>query len=143
MRWIIVADESTAEFYEQDKKYSAVRKSFEMHNEPQEKRSMTSSPTTVVAVMTASAWAVIRWRKRSRTPKSRVPWCLPSQSQAKMTAALNNGDITEFGLIAAPKFLGILRKSLGGAHGSEPCLTISKEVVGQGTAVVDRLLGEL
>ena len=143
MRWIIVADESTAEFYEQDKKYSAVRKSFEMHNETAKKK--IDDIITDHGGRSYDSFGKGRhtMAKEKSDPKMQSAVVFAKLVTGKVTAALNNGDITEFGLIAAPKFLGILRKSLGGAHGSEPCLTISKEVVGQGTAVVDRLLGEL
>jgi protein required for attachment to host cells len=143
MRWIIVADESTAEFYEQDKKYSAVRKSFEMHNDSARKK--VDDIITDHGGRSYDSFGMGRhtMAKEKQGPKMQGAVVFAKSIAGKITAALNRGDITDFGLIAAPKFLGILRKSLAGAHGSEPCLTISKEVVGQGTAVVDRLLGEL
>jgi protein required for attachment to host cells len=143
MRWIIVADESTAEFYEQDKKYSPVRKSFELHNETAKKK-----VDEIISDRGGRSYDSLgkgrhTMAKEKQDPKKQSAVVFAKSVAGKITFALNSGDITEFGLIAAPKFLGILRKSLAGAHGSEPCLTISKEVVGQGTAVVDRLLGGL
>jgi protein required for attachment to host cells len=143
MRWIIVADESTAEFYEQDKRYSPVRKSFEMHNESAKKK--VDDIITDHGGRSFDSFGKGRhtMSNEKQDPKKQGAIVFAKSVAGKITAAMNNGDIAEFGLIAAPKFLGILRKSLGGAHGSEPSLTISKEVVGQGTAVIDRLLGEL
>ncbi len=142
MRWIIVADESTAEFYEQDKKYSAVRKSFELRNDSARKK--VDDIITDHGGRSYDSFGKGRhtMAKEKSGPKMQGAVVFAKLIAGRITAALNSGEITEFGLIAAPKFLGILRKSLGGAHGSEPCLTISKEIVGQGKAAIDRLLGE-
>ncbi len=143
MRWIIVADESIAEFYEQDKRYSPVRKNFELHNEYARKK--MDDIITDHGGRSYDSFGKGRhtMAKEKSDPKAQEAVVFAKSIAGKITAALNSGEISQFGLIAAPRFLGVLRKSLGGAHGSEPCLTISKEVVRQGTAVVDRLLSEL
>lgn len=143
MRWIIVADESTAEFYEQDKRYSAVRKSFEMRNESARKKVDDIISDHGGRSYDSFGKGRHTMAKEKQGPKMQAAVVFAKLVAGKITAALNSGEISEFGLIAAPKFLGILRKSLGGAHGCEPCLAISKEVVGQGKTVVDRLLGEV
>jgi len=50
------------------------------------------------------------------------------------------GDIGEYILIAAPRFLGLLRKTIARTALGEPTLTLSKDIAGQPTAAAERLL---
>lgn len=143
MRWIIVADEATAEVYEQDKKYSPVRKAFELHNDIAKKKVGDIISDRGGRSFDSFGKGRHTMAKEKSGPKTKGSVVFGKVIADRITAALNSGEISEFGLIAAPRFLGVLRKSLGGAHGSQPCLTISKEIVGQGPAAIDRLLAEL
>ena len=56
-------------------------------------------------------------------------------------AEMHKGAFAGFALIAAPKFLGLLRQELAVATKAEPWVTINKDVVGQRETVVAELLG--
>jgi protein required for attachment to host cells len=142
-RWIVVADEATAEFYEQEKKYSPVRKGLVMHNEAAKKKMddiITDSGGRSFDSFGAGRHTMAKEKTGPKTQEAKV---FAKQIAARIIAAKNSGQIDHFGIIAAPRFLGLLRKALGGAHGAEPCLSIAKQVVGQDSAVIDRLLAEI
>ena len=56
-------------------------------------------------------------------------------------AEMHKGAFAGFALIAAPKFLGLLRQELAVATKAEPWVTINKDVVGQRETVIEELLG--
>lgn len=53
---------------------------------------------------------------------------------------MHKGAFEGFALIAAPKFLGMLRQEIGTRTRAEPYATIDKEVVGQKEPVIAKLL---
>jgi protein required for attachment to host cells len=142
-RWIVVADESAAEFYEQEKKYSPVRKDHVMHNESARKKTDELISDHGGRSFTSFGSSRHTMAKEKTDPKAQEAKVFAKLIAGRIVSALNSHEIAEFGIIAAPRFLGVLRKALHGAHGAEPCLSIAKEVVGQDAAVIDRLLGEL
>jgi protein required for attachment to host cells len=142
-RWIVVADESVAEIYEQAEKYSPVKKQFVIHNESARKK--TSDIITDHGGRSFDSFGAGRhtMAKENHNPKAEKARAFAKLIASRIIAALNNGQIEQFGLVAAPKFLGTLRKALGGVHGAEPLFTIAKEITGQDAVVVDGLLAEL
>ena len=56
--------------------------------------------------------------------------------------AINNGTCRSFALIAAPRFLGVLRDALATAGNVTPVVSIDKEVVNKDSAFIEKLLAE-
>jgi len=81
---------------------------------------------------------------------------MADQQDAKQQAALRfaselvqtlesgraRGDIGAYVLIAAPRFLGLLRKAIARTALGGPALTLSKDIAGQPAAAAERLLSE-
>jgi protein required for attachment to host cells len=59
---------------------------------------------------------------------------------ARINQAFDQGEIESFVLIAAPRFLGVLRKSIDARGRAQPKREIDKDIVAQGLAGVTRLL---
>ncbi|MDH4046989.1 MAG: host attachment protein [Gammaproteobacteria bacterium] len=142
-RWIIVADESTAEIYQQEKRYSPVQQISVMHNDAAKKK--VDDLITDHGGRSFDSFGAGRhtMSKEETGPKAEASRVFAKLVAARIITALNNGDIGQFGLIAAPRFLGTLRKALAGSHGAKPCLTVAKQLVGQEPAAIDRVLAEL
>jgi protein required for attachment to host cells len=56
---------------------------------------------------------------------------------------MHEGNCRGFALVAAPRFLGVLRSAISVATTAEPYATVDKEVVGQDEAVIEKLLANL
>ena len=142
-RWIIVADESAAEFYAQAKRYSPVKPAFVMRNDTA--RQKIDDLISDGGGRSFDSFGAGRhtMAKEKTDPKAEAARAFAKSIAARIVSALYDGEIGQCGLIAAPRFLGSLRKALAGSGGAEPCLTVSKELVGQDPAVIDRLLAEL
>lgn len=57
-----------------------------------------------------------------------------------IAADVHNGTCRGYALVAAPHFLGLLRAELASRTSTEPYATVDKNVVGQATAVIEKLL---
>jgi protein required for attachment to host cells len=53
---------------------------------------------------------------------------------------MHDGSCRGFALVAAPRFLGVLREAVSVATSVEPYATVDKEVVDQDTTVIEKLL---
>ena len=58
-----------------------------------------------------------------------------------IAARQHKGLLRGYALVAAPRFLGMLRTQLGSRVSEEPYATVDKNVVGHPAVVVSRLLG--
>lgn len=59
-----------------------------------------------------------------------------------IAADVHEGTCRGYALVAAPHFLGVLRDELASRTSTEPYATVDKSVVGQGEAVIVKLLAE-
>jgi len=57
-----------------------------------------------------------------------------------IAADVHKGTCRGFALVAAPRFLGVLRREVDTVVGAEPYATVNKDVVGQNESVIDDLL---
>jgi protein required for attachment to host cells len=73
-------------------------------------------------------------------PKKHAAIAFAKAITERITKAKHDGTCRDFALIAAPRFLGIIRESLSAMGNAVPFLTIDKEVVGQDTAFIEKLL---
>jgi protein required for attachment to host cells len=62
------------------------------------------------------------------------------QIVGRVAKVMHDGSCREYALVAAPRFLGLLRDAIAVAKIAEPYATVDKEVVGQDTAVIEKLL---
>jgi protein required for attachment to host cells len=75
-------------------------------------------------------------------PKQHASAAFAKKIAQRVTAATNTGKCRGFALIAAPRFLGVLRDALSVAGNATPVATIDKDVVDQEAKVIDKMLAE-
>ena len=73
-------------------------------------------------------------------PKQHIARGFAKRIARRIGAELHKGAFDEFALIAAPKFLGLLRHELEAVTKVRPVATINKDVVGQRETVIGELL---
>ena len=74
-------------------------------------------------------------------PKHHLAEGFARQIAEHIAAEQHKGVLRGYALIAAPRFLGMLRGQLGSRVSEEPYATVDKNVVGQSEDVIARLLG--
>ena len=75
-------------------------------------------------------------------PKKHLAVQLARDVAEYIRADVHKGTCRGYALVAAPKFLGMLRTELARHTPMEPYATVDKNVVGQAKAVIEKLLAE-
>jgi len=74
------------------------------------------------------------------SPKRHLARSFAKTVAESIAADIHKGACRGYALIAAPKFLGVLRQEVGTVLTEEPYVTVNKEVVGQNESVIEQLL---
>ena len=78
--------------------------------------------------------------KEKGGPKQRAIQAFAKSIASKVTSAVQAGRCDQVALIAAPRFLGVVRDALAKEGKVEPVLSIDKEMVGKDAAAIEKLL---
>jgi protein required for attachment to host cells len=78
--------------------------------------------------------------KEKSSPKRHLAETFAKQIAERIGKASHVGSCIAYSLIAAPRFLGLLRDALANTAAQDPLQTVSKEVVGQDTTFIEKLL---
>lgn len=78
--------------------------------------------------------------KEQSSPKKHASQAFAKLIAQRIALAVHKGSCEEIVLIAAPRFLGVLRDALSKAGNVVPALTIDKEMVGKDASVIEKLL---
>lgn len=78
--------------------------------------------------------------KEKSGPKKHAAQAFAKLLAQRIAHAVHKGSCEEIALIAAPRFLGILRDALAKAGNVAPAVTIDKEMVGKDPGAIEKLL---
>ena len=138
--WVVVADESKAIVYGRESRSGPLQELFSLDNDVARKK--------MDELISDSGGRSFDSRGKGRhtmssdqsDPQKAAAMAFAKQIAERIAEALHNGSCRAFALIAAPRFLGVLRKAVSVATPAEPYATVDKEVVNQDTAVIAKLL---
>ena len=137
---VVVADESSAIIYGRDTLSGPMRELFSFDNE-------TARMKTDQLISDSGGRSFDSYGKGRHTmghekadPKRTAAMVFAKQIAERVVKGMYDGSFRGFALVAAPRFLGVLRDALSVATTVEPYATVDKEVVGQDIAVIERLL---
>lgn len=140
--WVVVADQSIGEFYSREKKNSPLQHVFTMSNDAGQKKLIDLTSDREGRSFDSHGQGRHALTKEKTDAKKHESQLFANQIADRIVAAKQRGEFSELVLIAAPRFLGTLRKSLSTVHGIPTYSSINKDVVGQDTAVIEKLLVE-
>ena len=139
--WIVVADESAAKFFSQDQKYSPISRVFGLKNETAQTK--LGNLISDRGGRSFDSHGYGRHTLSTQTdPREYQSQRFADEIASRITLAMQQGDIGSFALIAAPRFLGMLRNALQKKPIDDPYLTISKDVVRHDIKAIENLLLE-
>jgi protein required for attachment to host cells len=138
--WAVVADESTAIVYAHAIRSGPLRKAFSLSNE--------AARMKVDQLLSDSGGRSFDSKGKGRhtmasdrtDPRKQAALKFAKQIAERIAKAMHDGSCRGFALIAAPKFLGVLREAVSVATSAAPYKTVDKEVVGQDASVIAKLL---
>ena len=137
--WVIVADEAQAILYSRDKKFSPLEQRNTLHN-PDARAKRADLLTDRGGRSFDSRGAGRHTMTKETGPRQQAAMAFARLIAERIARALQEGRCSEYAIVAAPRFLGMLRTALAGNVKVEPWLTIDKAMVGRDTATIDKLL---
>jgi protein required for attachment to host cells len=140
--WVVVADESRAIFYAWDTKYSPLRELAQLENEVARQKTSSQISDRGGRSFDSHGQGRHTMTNEKTDPKQHAAIVFAKEIAGRVAVGRQEGSCRDYALVAAPRFLGLLRDALETAGHPDPLLTIDKGVVGQDTAVIEKLLNE-
>ena len=141
--WVVVADESRAIVYARDSLSGPLYELFSLDNE-------TARQKTDQLISDSGGRSFDSFGKGRHTmtsekgdPKSTAATVFAKEIVEHIAKVMHDGSCRGFALVAAPRFLGVLRDAVSTATTAEPYATVDKQVVDQDTDVIEKLLANL
>jgi len=140
---VVVADESTATVYARDSLSGPLRELFSFNNEAARMKMEQLVSVSGGRSFDRKGKGRHTMFREETDPKKHAASIFAKQIAEHLSKAINDGRCRGFALVAAPRFLGVLRDAASIATNAEPYATVDKEVVGQDAAVVEKLLARI
>jgi len=138
--WIVVANESSAIVYAQDKRRGPLREMFSLHNEAARKKTADLISDRGGRSFDSHGQGRHTMVKEKTDPKKHASIMFAKEITYRISKAQHKGSCRGFALIAAPRFLGVLRDALSMSANADPFFTVDKDIVGQDTDFIEKLL---
>ncbi|NIA27761.1 MAG: hypothetical protein GWP02_06865 [Desulfobulbaceae bacterium] len=138
--WVVVADESSATVYVRETLSGPLLEQFSLNNETARKK--TDELISDSGGRSFDSYGKGRHTMTSEKadPKKTAAVAFAKQIVGSVAKVMHDGSCRGYALVAAPRFLGLLREAVSVAKIAGPYATVDKEVVGQETAVIEKLL---
>ena len=137
---MVVADESKAIVYARATKSGPLREVFSLANEVARMKTEQLISDSGGRSFDSKGKGRHTMTSEKVDPKKHAVSIFAKQIAERIGEVMHDGSCRGFALIAAPRFLGVLRKAVSVATSAEPYATVAKQVVGQDTTVIERLL---
>jgi protein required for attachment to host cells len=140
--WIIVADESAATIYARKSRHGPLDELFQLTNETGRKKTGDLISDRGGRSFDSHGQGRHTMAKEQSGPKKRASIAFAKDIANRTSNAMHDGTCDEITLIAAPRFLGVLRDAFDKAGNLVAAVTIDKEMVGRDTAAIEKLLDD-
>ena len=138
--WVIVADESAATVYARKSQHAPLNEIIQLSNEVGRKKTGDLISDRGGRSFDSHGQGRHTMIKEQTGPKKRAAVAFAKDIASRINSAVRDGSCDEIILIAAPRFLGVLRDALEKAGNIVPAVTIDKEMVGRDAADIEKLL---
>ena len=138
--WVVVADESNAIVYARDTRSGPLRKVFSLDNKAARMKTEQLISDRGGRSFDSKGKGRHTMTNEKDDPKKHAASMFAKQIAERIGKVMHDGSCRGFALVAAPRFLGVLRDAVSVATSAEPYATVDKEVVGQDTTVIEKLL---
>jgi len=138
--WIVVADEYRVDFYERTGRHAPLKTIASLENPSARMKSGDLVSDREGRSFDSHGQGRHSMSKEKSSSKTNAAAHFAKEIVARISKAKHARAIDDFSLIAAPRFLGVLRDTLNVAGNLEPVVTINKDVVGQDAAAIELLL---
>ena len=138
--WVIVADESRAIIYSRETRSAPMHELFALENEAARVKTGELLSDRGGRSFDSSGKGRHTMAKEKSDPKKHLAEAFAKKIAERVGKASHVGSCRDYSLVAAPRFLGLLRDALATTAAPDPLQTIAKEVVSKDTAFLEKLL---
>jgi len=138
--WVVVADEAAAAIYTRERLHGPLNLYLVLDNSDARKRTAEILADRGGRSFDSFGAGRHTMAKEKSGPKRHLAEVFAKDIAQRIGKALHDGSCRGYALVAAPRFLGLLRAALASAATAEPYLTIDKEVVQKDAAFIESLL---
>jgi len=138
--WVVVADESQAIFYTRNARRAPLLEFFALNNEAGRKKAGEIITDRGGRSFDSVGAGRHTMAVEKSDPKRHAATAFARQIAERISKATHDGSCRGYALIAAPRFLGMLRDAVSRRCQFEAFKTVDKDVVGQDTAVLQELV---
>lgn len=137
--WVVVADEYQSIFYAREKKFSPLQEITSLQNETAREKTGDLISDRGGRAFDSFGQGRHTMASEKADPKAHSAVVFAKEIADKASAAKRQGNFDRLVVIAAPRFLGLLRPALATA-GIDPDHTIDKQVAGKDAAFIQKLI---
>ena len=138
--WIVVADESRANIYTRRARRSPLIELLALENAMGRKKTGEIMSDRGGRSFDSFGAGRHTMATEKSDPKKHAAIVFAKQIAERIAKVMHDGSCRGYALIAAPRFLGMLREAVSRRCNVEPFKTIDKDVVGQDAAVLQKLV---
>ena len=138
--WVVVADESRAAVYARETKRGPMRELFELDNPDGRKKPGELVTDRGGRAFDSGGQGRHAMGQEKSGPKGQIAAAFAKQIATRIGKATHNGECRGYVLVAAPRFLGVLRDAVATNCSVAPYKTIDKDVVGRDTGFLQKLV---
>jgi len=138
--WVVVADEAIAIVYAREALSGPLLEQFSLNNETARKKTDQLISDSGGRSFDSFGKGRHTMTSEKADPKKTAAVAFAKQIVGRVAKVMHGGSCRGYALVAAPRFLGLLREAISVAKIAEPYATVDKEVAGQDTAVIEKLL---
>lgn len=140
--WVVVADESKAIFYTREMRTSPMQEAFVLENSVAREKTSDLISDTGGRAFDSGGQGRHTMVKEKSGPRQQAIAAFAKRIAEDLYKGKHNGAYREFAIVAAPRFLGVLRNALASAGRLEPHVTVDKEVVAKEPDFIAKLVDE-
>lgn len=138
--WVVVANEANAIIYARVTRSGPLREVFSLTNEAARLKTEELISDRGGRSYDSKGKGRHTMTSEKAGPRIHAASIFAKQIAERIGGVMHDSSCRGFALIAAPRFLGVLRKAVSVATSAEPYATVDKDVVGQDTTVIEGLL---
>ena len=138
--WVVVADEFQVRVYAKDLRKDPLQDLFSLENPVAREKMENLISDRGGRSFDSHGEGRHTLAGEKSDAKKQASLAFAKQLAEHISGAINKGTCRSFALIAAPRFLGVLRDALATVGNATPVVSIDKEVVNKDTAFIEKLL---
>ena len=140
--WVIVADESRAIVYARESRSGLLHEVFSLANDAARMKASELLSDSGGRSFDSTGKGRHTMTNERVDAKKHAALSFGKEIARRIAEVMHDGSCRGFALVAAPRFLGVLRDSISIETAARPYATVDKAVVGKDTATIESLLAD-